>query len=157
MGTHMHRSIQEVVSFFQHLSTKDIPSVDFEREFSDPAASEFLPDQMDTPMDYDYFESLNLALCVIDGYQSALTIGQSLIWTERLLPYQVRQESLKVFKPTAQCIKCLSSEQLIYMVEEASTGPKRSWHSNTPTCSTMPKETTRFRFCFACSVPCRSM
>ena len=75
----MHRSIQEVVSFFQHLSTKDIPSVDFEREFSDPAASEFLPDQMDTPMDYDYFESLNLALCVIDGYQSALTIGQSLI------------------------------------------------------------------------------
>lgn len=37
---------------------------------------EFLPDQIDTPMDYDYFESLNLALCVIDGYQSALTIGQ---------------------------------------------------------------------------------
>ena len=43
--------------------------------------SEFLPDQIDTPMDYDYFESLNLALCVIDGYQSALTIGQSLIWS----------------------------------------------------------------------------
>eukprot|EP00435_Cladocopium_sp_Y103_P030646 s3924_g7.t1 len=40
---------------------------------------EFLPDQIDTPMDYDYFESLNLALCVIDGYQSALTIGQSLL------------------------------------------------------------------------------
>lgn len=37
---------------------------------------EFLPDQIDIPMDYDYFESLNLALCVIDGYQSALTIGQ---------------------------------------------------------------------------------
>lgn len=37
---------------------------------------EFAPDQIDTPMDYDYFESLNLALCVIDGYQSALTIGQ---------------------------------------------------------------------------------
>lgn len=42
-------------------------------------ATEFEPNQIDTPMDYDYFESLNLALCVIDGYQSALTIGQCLV------------------------------------------------------------------------------
>ena len=46
-------------------------------------ATEFEPNQIDTPMDYDYFESLNLALCVIDGYQSALTIGQCLVWNSR--------------------------------------------------------------------------
>lgn len=52
---------------------------EFQFWFSHLRVSEFAPDQIDTPMDYDYFESLNLALCVIDGYQSALTIGQCLV------------------------------------------------------------------------------